>query len=248
MTQPFFPRPPHRSDPLHELEPSVAARPQTLGGPEPPKGKGRDGADSAEEEFLRVEFRPNYERGCSYYFGYRAVRRFLDENGLLCLVRAHQVQEEGFRRHFDSLHQRQQRRRGSSPLTHDNVRELLPPVITVFSAPNYAGRYGNKVWMDAWTRVSMRLVLQRPTHRHSFVSCHRPIRHRPPSSASGWSPRRCPSSSSSASPRRSSLASSPGRRWPWPPVRSVAKELPSAPLFSQCTNRADSTISTYRSL
>lgn len=126
----------------------MAARQQTLGGPEPPKGD--DGAGPVEEEFLRVEFRPNYERGCSYYFGYRAVRRFLDENGLLCLVRAHQVQEEGFRRHFDSLHQRQQRhqrRRGSSPLTHENVRELLPPVITVFSAPNYAGRYGNKVWL-----------------------------------------------------------------------------------------------------
>lgn len=145
-------KPLYRSDPLHELEPSVAARPQTLGGgPEPPPRADDEAGLVEEGEFLRVEFRPNYERGCSYYFGYRAVRRFLDENGLLCLVRAHQVQEEGFRRHFDPLRQqRQQRRRGSrggngSTFTHDNVRELLPPVITVFSAPNYAGRYRNKV-------------------------------------------------------------------------------------------------------
>lgn len=32
-----------------------------------------------------------YERGCSFYFGYRAVRKFLDDNELLCIVRAHQV-------------------------------------------------------------------------------------------------------------------------------------------------------------
>lgn len=46
------------------------------------------------EEFLNAEWKPNYERGCSYYFGYKAIRRFLDENDLLCLVRAHQVCEQ----------------------------------------------------------------------------------------------------------------------------------------------------------
>ena len=52
------------------------------------------------------------------------------------------MQEEGYRRHFymeatsPALHY--------SPLTHSNVRKLLPPVITIFSAPNYCDRYGNK--------------------------------------------------------------------------------------------------------
>lgn len=131
------------------------ARPQTAA-PPPTKEEGEEDAAEAREAFLRAEFRPNYERGCSYYFGHGAIRRFLDANGLLCLVRAHQVQEEGFRRHFDPRrlrpHHHHKRRSsggggggGASPLTRENVRELLPPVITIFSAPNYAGRYGNKV-------------------------------------------------------------------------------------------------------
>ncbi|EKU22517.1 hypothetical protein NGA_2067800, partial [Nannochloropsis gaditana CCMP526] len=41
------------------------------------------------DEYLAVEWRPNGERGCSVYFGYRAIRRFLDDNHLLCLIRAH---------------------------------------------------------------------------------------------------------------------------------------------------------------
>jgi serine/threonine-protein phosphatase 2B catalytic subunit len=47
--------------------------------------------DDRFDEFMSVEWKPNYERGCSFYFGYRAVRRFLDDNNLLCIVRAHQV-------------------------------------------------------------------------------------------------------------------------------------------------------------
>jgi len=47
--------------------------------------------NSKYEEFLSVEWKPNYERGCSFYFGYKAIKRFLDDNELLCLVRAHQV-------------------------------------------------------------------------------------------------------------------------------------------------------------
>ena len=39
-------------------------------------------------------------RGCSYMFGYHAVQRFLRENRLMYMVRAHEVQELGFRSHF----------------------------------------------------------------------------------------------------------------------------------------------------
>lgn len=34
-------------------------------------------------------------------FGYLAVRRFLDNNDLKCVIRAHAVQEDGYYRHFE---------------------------------------------------------------------------------------------------------------------------------------------------
>lgn len=52
------------------------------------------------------------------------------------------MQEEGYRRHFYA--ESSASTLPSSPLTHRNVRNLLPPVITIFSAPNYCDRYGNK--------------------------------------------------------------------------------------------------------
>lgn len=52
------------------------------------------------------------------------------------------MQEEGYRRHFYSMDPLQ---RPGSPLSVTNVRKLLPPVITIFSAPNYVERYQNKV-------------------------------------------------------------------------------------------------------
>lgn len=128
-------------------------RPQTPGGSEEAAAQERG---SHEEE--EVEFRPNYERGCSYYFGRRAIRRFLDENSLLCLIRAHQVQEQGYMEHFvdpsspPPLKHKHGKRRssgagGGAALTRENLGARLPLALTVFSAPNYAGRYGNKVTM-----------------------------------------------------------------------------------------------------
>lgn len=34
-------------------------------------------------------------------FGYLAVRKFLDNNDLMCVIRAHAVQEDGYYRHFE---------------------------------------------------------------------------------------------------------------------------------------------------
>lgn len=51
-------------------------------------------------EFIDIDWRPNPARGCSYCYGYLAVKTFLQKNGLVCLVRAHEVQEEGYRKHF----------------------------------------------------------------------------------------------------------------------------------------------------
>ncbi|CAN0416450.1 unnamed protein product, partial [Discosporangium mesarthrocarpum] len=76
---------------------------------------------------LKTDFQFNRLRGCSVAFGLLAVRRFLEANDLLCIIRAHAVQEDGYYRHFEKA-----------------LGPGLPPVITVFSAPNYCDRYGNR--------------------------------------------------------------------------------------------------------
>jgi serine/threonine-protein phosphatase 5 len=59
-------------------------------------------------------------RGITQTFGPDVTERFLTANGLKLLVRSHQVQEEGY------------------SVQHNGK------CITVFSAPNYIGRLGNK--------------------------------------------------------------------------------------------------------
>jgi len=68
----------------------------------------------------------NEVRGCSYMFTYQAASAFLERNSLLSIVRAHEVQDNGY-----------------SML---NVREStgFPVVITIFSAPNYLDSYNNR--------------------------------------------------------------------------------------------------------
>jgi len=74
-------------------------------------------ADPAEAQ---DDFTANPSRGCSVRFSEAAATRFLNANGLAGLVRGHEVVEDGV-------------------LVQFNGR-----VITVFSAPNYCGRYGNR--------------------------------------------------------------------------------------------------------
>jgi len=68
----------------------------------------------------------NEVRGCSYVYTYQAASAFLERNSLLSIVRAHEVQDNGY-----------------SML---NVREStgFPVVITIFSAPNYLDSYNNR--------------------------------------------------------------------------------------------------------
>jgi diadenosine tetraphosphatase ApaH/serine/threonine PP2A family protein phosphatase len=47
-----------------------------------------------------MDFVNNQVRGCSFMFGYRAIAKFLRDNRLIYMLRAHEVQEEGFRLHF----------------------------------------------------------------------------------------------------------------------------------------------------
>ncbi|KAJ2768183.1 3',5'-cyclic-nucleotide phosphodiesterase (PDEase) (3':5'-CNP), partial [Coemansia nantahalensis] len=71
-------------------------------------------------------FSHNYARGCSYFFSYAATCAFLERNGLLSLVRAHEAQDAGYRMY------RKSKATG------------FPAVITLFSAPNYLDAYNNK--------------------------------------------------------------------------------------------------------
>ena len=58
-------------------------------------------SDEQFQEFLNLDWKTNTSRGCSYTYGYKAIRQFLDANNLVCIVRAHEVQEDGYKKHFD---------------------------------------------------------------------------------------------------------------------------------------------------
>ena len=74
----------------------------------------------------KKNFSVNLNRGCSYFYGFNAVSNFLKANNLLCLIRAHEAQDNGFR-------------------LYKNIEKTkFPSVITVFSAPNYLDVYNNK--------------------------------------------------------------------------------------------------------
>lgn len=63
-------------------------------------------------------FSPNRERKISYYFGFEAVKAFLEKFQLLAIIRAHEVQDEGYR-------------------MFDKTENGFPSVISLFSAPEY---------------------------------------------------------------------------------------------------------------
>lgn len=73
-----------------------------------------------------MDFIENPTRGCSYVFGLKGIKPFLKNNGLISIFRAHEAQIEGFRMH------------------KWEKTKSFPPVITVFSAPNYCDVYNNK--------------------------------------------------------------------------------------------------------
>ena len=68
----------------------------------------------------------NYQRNCSIFFGAEHCRKFLKKHKYMTVIRAHEVQIEGYKQH------RWPKWQG------------IPMVYTVFSAPNYCGQYGNK--------------------------------------------------------------------------------------------------------
>lgn len=71
-------------------------------------------------------FIDNNQRGCSYMYTFKAVELFLQRNNILCIIRAHEAQDLGYRMY-----------KNSSALN-------FPSLITIFSAPNYLDSYNNK--------------------------------------------------------------------------------------------------------
>jgi serine/threonine-protein phosphatase 2B catalytic subunit len=80
------------------------------------------------EEWERVDFALNTNRHSSYQYGLAAVQAFLKANKLCCIVRGHQVQQDGYFEHF----------------ARATVKFPIAPVLTIFSAPNYCDQYGNR--------------------------------------------------------------------------------------------------------
>lgn len=72
------------------------------------------------------QVRVNEVRGCSYFFGWELVRKFLERNRLMSIFRAHEAQLEGYKMYM-----------------WKGAKEF-PSVITIFSAPNYCDVYNNK--------------------------------------------------------------------------------------------------------
>jgi serine/threonine-protein phosphatase 2B catalytic subunit len=68
----------------------------------------------------------NETRQCSYVYGVEAVKRFLKDNKLTSIIRAHEAQADGYK------------------MQMVNRSSGIPRVITIFSAPNYCDVYGNK--------------------------------------------------------------------------------------------------------
>ena len=73
-----------------------------------------------------IEYEENTKRCVSVVFGKRPINELLQKENLKAIVRAHECKQEGYKMHLW------------------NGEEEFPPVITVFSAPNYCGTYENR--------------------------------------------------------------------------------------------------------
>merc|ERR1719215_1976100 len=93
--------------------------------------------------------RPGYAaspRGAGGLFGPDVTRRFLEVNGLSCVIRSHELKADGFEWHHGGL------------------------CLTVFSAANYCGVCGNRGAVVDITAASVRASAQSGASRFLRVS------------------------------------------------------------------------------
>ncbi|CEG41820.1 protein phosphatase [Plasmopara halstedii] len=92
-------------------------------------------SDPARCKAQEQEWVPNGTRGCSYTFNEQVCCDFLKRNNLLAIIRAHELEEDGFKEHFCQ----------DADQTHEETDEnlSLPAVVTVFSAPEYCNTNHN---------------------------------------------------------------------------------------------------------
>lgn len=86
-----------------------------------------------------ASFVHNDTRGCSYFYTFKAACEFLDRNGFLSIIRAHEAQDVGYK------------------MYKPNPKTSFPAVITIFSAPNYLDVYGNKGAVLVYEQNSMNI-------------------------------------------------------------------------------------------
>ena len=89
---------------------------------------------------LKDRFEPNAARGCSFFYSYAAVLKFLNDNGFMCMLRAHEAQDHGMHSRNISFSYRSL----GYKMYKSNPKNGFPVLITLFSAPNYLDVYGNK--------------------------------------------------------------------------------------------------------
>ncbi|POM74514.1 Calcineurin-like phosphoesterase [Phytophthora palmivora] len=117
-------------------------------------------SDPAKGEAQEQEWAPNGMRGCSFTFNERACREFLKRNNLLAIVRAHELEEDGYKEHF--------RHDADRSEEDDDGKLVLPAVVTVFSAPEYCNTNNNvgATLKIPWEKQNGRL-LQYQQHKRS---------------------------------------------------------------------------------
>ncbi|EPY26719.1 serine/threonine protein phosphatase 2b catalytic subunit A2 [Strigomonas culicis] len=75
---------------------------------------------------LEPSFVENEQRGCSYIFNFACVKHFANVNKILCIIRSHEVQDDGYK------------------LYRAHPNNNYPALLSVFSAPNYCDTFENK--------------------------------------------------------------------------------------------------------
>ncbi|KAG7391555.1 hypothetical protein PHYPSEUDO_004625 [Phytophthora pseudosyringae] len=117
-------------------------------------------SDPAKGDAQEQEWAPNGMRGCSFTFNEHACREFLKRNNLLSIVRAHELEEDGYKEHF---------RHDANRSEEDEDGNLfVPAVVTVFSAPEYCNTNHNvgATLKIPWEKENGRL-LQYQQHKRS---------------------------------------------------------------------------------